>query len=37
MNRWTERGDGEFTRTLRDGRKAKVFEQALLIRAAVDE
>lgn len=36
MQRWTERGDGEFTRTLRDGREAKVFGQQLIIRAAVD-
>jgi len=36
MTRWTERGDGELTRTLRDGREAKVFEQGLMIRIAVD-
>ncbi|WP_298198563.1 hypothetical protein [Novosphingobium sp.] len=36
MNRWAERGDGEFTRTLRDGREAKVLNRELLIRAAVD-
>lgn len=35
MNRWTERGDGEFTRALRDGRQAKVLGREMLIRAAV--
>lgn len=36
MNRWTELGDGEFTRILRDGREAKVFLQGLLMRSSVD-
>lgn len=35
MIRWTERGDDEFTRVLRDGRLAKVLGRHLLIRVAV--
>lgn len=36
MNRWHERGDGEFTRVLKDGRVAMVLGRELLIRCAVD-
>ena len=37
MTNWKEPGDGEYTRVLEDGSVAKVFEQPLMWRAAVDD
>ena len=37
MNNWKEPGDGEYTRVLADGSVAKVFEQPLLWRIAIDD
>ena len=37
MTNWKEPGDGEYTRILDDGSVAKVFEQPLLWRAAIDD
>ena len=37
MNNWKEPGDGEYTRILNDGSVAKVFEQPLMWRAAIDD
>ena len=37
MNNWKEPGDGEYTRVLADGSVAKVFEQPLMWRAAIDD
>lgn len=37
MANWKEPGDGEYTRTLDDGAVAKVFEQPLMWRVAVDD
>lgn len=37
MTNWKELGDGEYTRILDDGSVAKVFDQPLMWRAAVDD
>lgn len=37
MANWKELGDGEYTRILDDGSVAKVFDQPLLWRAAIDD
>jgi hypothetical protein len=37
MTNWKEPGDGEYTRILNDGSVAKVFEQPLMWRAAIDD
>ena len=37
MTNWKEPGDGEYTRILDDGAVAKVFEQTLFWRGAVDD
>lgn len=37
MANWKEPGDGEYTRILDDGAVAKVFEQPLMWRVAVDD
>ena len=37
MANWKELGDGEYTRILDDGSVAKVFDQPLMWRAAVDD